>query len=193
MNPSSLSQDELSQLIGLIYEGPLEPVPWQQSLVAIRERLQDNHVTLIVRSSTPEDLGLYVNAGNVTTEGYMSYATHYYALDPFVGLPADQVVTVHEILGEARWLESPLYKEYLAQHDVFHVMGVDIRTTGGDEFRLRVCRPRSAEGFSAADKAFQPTKASLCKTSCSAKKQRKGKKPASICSSYWLLRITSMT
>ena len=82
MNPSSLSHDALSQLIGLIYEGPLEPVPWQQSLVAIRERLQANYVTLIVRSSTPEDLGLYVHAGNVTTEGYMSYATHYYVLDP---------------------------------------------------------------------------------------------------------------
>ena len=154
MNPSSLSHDALSQLIGLIYEGPLEPVPWQQSLVAIRERLQANYVTLIVRSSTPEDLGLYVNAGNVTTEGYMSYATHYYALDPFVGLPADQVVTVHEILGEARWLESPLYKEYMAQHDVFHMMGVDVRTPSGDQCRLYVCRPRSAEGFSAADKAF---------------------------------------
>src|SRR5436309_15918655 len=100
MNPSSLSQDELSQLIGLIYEGPLEPMPWQQTLAAIRERLQANHVTLIVRSSTPDDPGLYINAANATTEGTASYATHYYALDPFVGLPADRVVTVHEILGE---------------------------------------------------------------------------------------------
>jgi len=154
MNPSSLSVDEFSHLIGLIYEGPLESVPWQQSLNAIRERLGANHVTLIVRSSTPDDPGLYINAGNVSTEGYVSYATHYYAFDPFVGLPPDQVVTVHEVLGEARWLESPLYKEYLAQHDVFHIMGVDVRTPDGDEFRLRVCRPRNAEGFSAEDKAF---------------------------------------
>ncbi|MFD2272730.1 hypothetical protein ACFS07_20435 [Undibacterium arcticum] len=82
-----------------------------------------NHVTLILRSSTPEDPGLYINSGNVSTEGFVSYATHYYTLDPFVGLPPDQVVTVHEILGEAGWLESPLYKEYLAQLDVFHIMG----------------------------------------------------------------------
>jgi DNA-binding CsgD family transcriptional regulator len=154
MNPSSLSLEEFSHLVGLIYEGPLEPVPWQQSLVAIRGRLQANYVTLIVRSSTPEDPGLYINAGDVPTEGVVSYATHYYAFDPFVGLPAGQVVTVHELLGEARWLESPLYKEYLAQYDVFHIMGVDVRTPDGDEFRLRVCRPQTSEAFSAADKDF---------------------------------------
>src|SRR5882724_2388679 len=36
--------------------------------------------------------------------------------------------------------------------------------------------------YSAADKVFQPIKACSCKTSCSAKKQRKGKKAVSICS-----------
>ncbi|MFC3106612.1 helix-turn-helix transcriptional regulator [Undibacterium arcticum] len=154
MASSSLPLDEFSDLIGLIYEGPLEPVPWQQSLNLIRERLHANHVTLILRSSTPEDPGLYINSGNVSTEGFVSYATHYYTLDPFVGLPPDQVVTVHEILGEAGWLESPLYKEYLAQLDVFHIMGADIHTPDGVECRLRGCRPRHAKAFSEKDKAF---------------------------------------
>jgi hypothetical protein len=89
MASSALPLDEFSDLIGLIYEGPLEPVPWQQSLNLIRERLHANHVTLILRSSTPEDPGMYINAGNVSTEGYISYATHYYTFDPFVGLPPD--------------------------------------------------------------------------------------------------------
>ncbi|MGH8807737.1 MAG: helix-turn-helix transcriptional regulator [Noviherbaspirillum sp.] len=154
MHSSSLSCDELCHLIGLIYEGPLEPVPWQKSLTLIRERLHANHVTLILRSSTSDDPGLYINAGNVNTEGYVSYATHYYTFDPFVGLPPDQVVTVHEILGEAAWLESPLYKEFLAQYDVFHIMGADIRTPEGEECRLRICRPRDAKAFSEKDKAF---------------------------------------
>ena len=154
MHPSSLSVDEFSHLVGLIYEGPLEALPWQKSLNLIRELLHANYVTLILRPSTPGDPGLYVNAGNVTTEGYVSYATHYYTFDPFVDLPPDQIVTVHEIIGEARWLTSPLYKDFLAQHDVFHIMGVNVRTPDGDECRLRICRPRDGAGFSEQDKAF---------------------------------------
>ncbi|GAB3628795.1 helix-turn-helix transcriptional regulator [Pandoraea terrae] len=154
MDPASLSADELSQLIGLIYEGPLEPVPWQKSLNFIRERLRANYVTLILRSSTPDDPGLYISAGDVTTEGSVSYATYYYSLDPFVDLPPEQVVTVHEILGEAQWIASPLYQEFLAHYNVFHIMGADVRTPGGEECRLRVCRPREAEAFSENDKAF---------------------------------------
>ncbi|MFD2272790.1 hypothetical protein ACFS07_20850 [Undibacterium arcticum] len=115
-------------MIGLIYEGPLEPVPWQQSLNAMRERLHANYVILVLRPSTPDDSGFMVTAGNVTTQAVVSYSTNFYALDPFVGLPPDQIVTVHEILGEARWLESAYYKEYNAPYDVFHVMGGPIFT-----------------------------------------------------------------
>jgi len=154
MDQPALSLDELSHLIGLVYEGPLEAVPWRASLQALRERLQANHVTLILRSSTRQDPGLYINAGNATTEGYVSYATHYYTLDPFAGLPAERVVTVHELLGEARWRESALYREFLSQHDIFHIMGADVRTPDGGECRLRVCRPSGASPFSEHDKAF---------------------------------------
>ncbi|HSW20853.1 MAG TPA: helix-turn-helix transcriptional regulator [Ramlibacter sp.] len=154
MDQPALSPDELSHLIGLVYEGPLEAVPWNSCLSALRERLQANHVTLILRSSTRQDPGLYINAGNATTEGYVSYARHYYTLDPFAGLPEERVVTVHELLGEAQWRESPLYREFLAQYDIFHIMGADVRTPDGGECRLRVCRPGGAPAFSEHDKAF---------------------------------------
>jgi DNA-binding CsgD family transcriptional regulator len=154
MDAHPLSLDELSELIGLVYEGPLEPVPWRTSLQALRERLRANHVTLILRSSTRHDPGMYVNAGDVTTEGYVSYATQYFSLDPFVGLPVEKVMTVLELLGEARWLQSPLYRDFLSQYGIFHVMGVDIRTPEGEECRLRVCRPQDGEAFDEQDKAL---------------------------------------
>ena len=44
-----------------------------------------------------------------------------------------------------------------------------------------------------AAKAFQQTRASSCKTSYNAKNRPKGKKLVSICNSYWLPPITSMT
>lgn len=154
MDSTPLTSDEYSHLIGLIYEGLIEPTPWQQSLNFIREKLGANYVTLIIRPSTPDDRGFMVNAGNTMTQAVMSYATTFYALDPFVGLPSDQVVTIQEILGETSWLESTFFQKFNVFNDTFHIMGADIHTPDGAECRLRVCRPRDAKPFSEEDKAF---------------------------------------
>lgn len=149
-----ISLDVFTDLIGAVYDGLLETIPWQKCLTRMRTELQANYVTLILRPPRAGDHGLMVNVGDVTTEGQISYDSHFYAMDPFVGLPSDRMVTINEIIEEARWVETPFYREFLQPFDVHHIMGADVRTADGGECRLRVCRPRSGPNFSERDKAF---------------------------------------
>lgn len=146
--------DNIDELAGLIYEGPLEAIPWQLALERLRRTLDANHVTLLLQATTPHSQGLVINAGAQATEAVGAYHGQYYALDPFVGLPSDHVVTVGEFLDERSWLESAYYQRFLSGMDVFHILGADIHLPDGGNCRLRVSRPRSALPFSAADKAL---------------------------------------
>ncbi|WP_395407530.1 helix-turn-helix transcriptional regulator [Pseudoduganella sp. UC29_106] len=144
--------EKFSGLIASIYDGLLEPIPWEKCLLGLRSLLEANYVTLILRQPSVGDHGLMVNVGDVTTEGLISYNSHFFAMDPFVGLPGDRMVTLTDILDEKAWLASPFYQEFLKPYDVHRLMGADIRTADGGECRLRVCRGHGAPNFSSADK-----------------------------------------
>ena len=94
---TTVSLSEFSALLGDIYQGPMEQVPWGKALEHIRRQLNANYATLILRSPATDRPGLMVNAsehGGSTLAGETSYNNYYYALDPFVGLPSDRVVTI---------------------------------------------------------------------------------------------------
>ncbi|MGX6569924.1 helix-turn-helix transcriptional regulator [Cupriavidus necator] len=151
----ALGIDEISDLIGLVYDGPLLDIPWQSLLDALRHLLAANYVTLVLRPPSSTSPGLMITSSAVdTTVGTGAYAQHFYAIDPFVNLPNAQVLTVHELIGEARWLESEIYRFFNKPYDVLEIMGVDIRAEHGVECRLRICRPHGSDRFSEADKAL---------------------------------------
>lgn len=154
MDISNITLDEFGNLIELIYEGPFELTPWQQSLDRIRDMLNANYVTLLLRPSTPGDPGIMYIAGDTNEQAVVQYGKTYYALDPFVSLPPGEVHTVHEILGEERWLNSAFYTQFNAPYNTFHIMGADLVMRDGAECRLRICRPHGAAPFSSADKRF---------------------------------------
>ncbi|MCO5397339.1 LuxR C-terminal-related transcriptional regulator [Ralstonia sp. 21MJYT02-11] len=147
--------DALSELIGMVYEGVLIDIPWRTLLDALRHQFSATYVTLVLRPPTDGSAGLLVTSSAVdTTVGTGAYAQHFYALDPFVNLPRDEVVTVQELIGQQQWLESEIYRFFNKPYDVLHIMGADIRTDHGIECRLRVCRSHAAAPFSDADKAL---------------------------------------
>lgn len=151
----SLSLAQFSELVATIYQGPLEPVPWKSALDLLRLHLRASYVTLMLRPPTAEREALMVNAAGdrpVTREG--EYNKYYYALDPFVDLPPDRVVTVEELIGETKWRESEFYKQFLKPLDILHALGADIRTEEGLECRFRVARSHREPPFSESDKAL---------------------------------------
>ncbi|QBR02821.1 helix-turn-helix transcriptional regulator [Paraburkholderia pallida] len=145
---------QFSALMARVYQGPLEAVPWSGALELVRQHLDANYATLILRSPSSDRRGLMVHASGSGIPDEASYNDYYYSLDPFVGLPADRVVTVDEVFGETGWLSSELYKQFLQPADVRYIMGADLRTESGVECRFRVCRKHGAAHFNARDKAF---------------------------------------
>ncbi|MCA3890828.1 MAG: helix-turn-helix transcriptional regulator [Burkholderia sp.] len=152
---SKLTLEQFDALLTKIYEGPLEDVPWGAALEQIRVHLHANYVTMILRWPASGHTGLMINASEESAPltGVASYNNYYYALDPFVNLPADRVVTVDELLGVGVWRNSAMYAEFLQPYDVGYLMGADLRTHDGVECRFRVCRSHRGQAFSAADKA----------------------------------------
>ncbi|MDO8431623.1 MAG: LuxR C-terminal-related transcriptional regulator [Candidatus Binatus sp.] len=149
-----LSLAEFSELVGLIYQGPLESVPFKSALESIRRLLRANYVTLILRPPSSNRSGLMVNAsGDRPVEREADYSNYYYAFDVFVGLPTDHVVTAEELLGR-RWRDSEIYQQFLRPVDVLHALGADIHTDDGVECRFRVARSHAEVNFSATDKAI---------------------------------------
>jgi DNA-binding CsgD family transcriptional regulator len=153
--PEPIAPDELSSLLQLLYQEAMESPPWPKTFEKLRERLHCLHITLLIRPLSSEHLGAMVVTGdNVTEQGTASYKSHFFAVDPFVGLPPDDVVTVQELIGDEEWQRSAMYREYLRPLGIRYLLGADIVTADGLECRLRLTRAEGQPQFSAADKDF---------------------------------------
>ena len=128
-------------------------MPWKSALDLLRRHLRASYVTLMLRPPSADREALMVNsAGDLPITREAEYNKYYYALDPFVDLPQDRVVTVQELIGDANWRESEFYNQFLKPLDILHALGADIRTEDGVECRLRVARPHREPPFSENDK-----------------------------------------
>ncbi len=141
----------LDTILGEIYEGITETPPWKSAIEQLRNVLDAAHVTLMLRPPSAESTGVMINAGDVNEEATASYETHFFAIDPFVGLPEGEVISAEDLLGKDKWLESTMYKEYLSHLGIRHLLGADICTDDGIECRLRVTRSPEGKKFSPLD------------------------------------------
>lgn len=154
--PATLPAGELSALLGLLYQGPAEPVPWSGFLESIRQRLDAVFVTLVLRHPATDRPGLIVNASPYGPHlpGEPSYSEQYYALCPFLDLHPDRIFSADELFGETGWLAHPFYMQYLRPLDLRHVLAANLVTPNGVECALFVCHAHRGQEFEAADKAL---------------------------------------
>ncbi|MBK6348867.1 MAG: helix-turn-helix transcriptional regulator [Proteobacteria bacterium] len=144
--------EQLSELLGLVYESALQPENWTLALAAICRAFDAKYASLIVRpGANDQPGGLIVSAA--AQRQVLDTSKPPLHLSPFNGLTPDRVVTVDDILSEADWRGSAYYRDWCASHDVFHVMAVDIQTREGSVHGLRITRAECAPRFSAADRA----------------------------------------
>ena len=161
---SLLPNPRYDQLLGLIYQGPLEERPWQSALPLLRELLDAQVVSLVLRPPSAEDRGAILNCvrpepgdGDATLadpDAWQSaaYQEEFFSLDPFVNLPADQVVTLEDMLTDAELVESDYYRHYLEPVGLFRILGVDTAEPGGMLARLRFSRRREEARFNEAER-----------------------------------------
>ena len=149
-----VGQAALDRLAGAIYEGITETPPWNTALELMREQLNAAHVTLMLRPPSEESTGVMINAGDVDAQATESYESHFFAIDPFVGLPEGEVISAEDLLGKDEWLKSPMYEDYLKPLEIRHLLGADISTESGIECRLRVTRTPNGKAFSDKEKTL---------------------------------------
>lgn len=147
---------EFSRWVSLLYAGALEPTPWSSLLMALREALHANWVTLILRLPTSTRQALIVNAGPSGVErANDQFSSEYaFAMDAFSGLPDEEVLSVADVLGDANWIASEFYRQFVSPYDIRYMIGADLHTAERVECRLRICRPENQGEFSVADKAL---------------------------------------
>ena len=156
-----LSYDDL---LGLIYEGPLEDRPWQSALPQLRKMLDAQVASLVVRPPSDEDQGAILNSvrpepgdtddtlADPNAWQAASYQEEFFSLDPFVNLPLDKVVALEDVLSDKELEESDYYRHYLQPVGLFHILGVDTAEPGGMLARLRFSRRSDEPRFNAQER-----------------------------------------
>ena len=156
LSAPTLPAGELSTLLGLLYQGPTEPVPWASFLESLRQRLDAAFVTLVLRHPATGRPGLIVNASPYGPHlpGEPSYSEQYYRLCPFLTLHPDRLFSADELFGEAGWLAHPFYGQYLQPLDLRYILAVNLLTPDGVECALFVSRPHAGTDFGDADRGL---------------------------------------
>jgi len=165
MSPRRID-NTFSHLVGLIYQGALEEQPWQSALPALREALDAQVVSLILRPPSAGDLGVILNCVRPDQDRrsdkvaladpndweVSAYREQFFSLDPFVNLPLDKVIALEDILPDKDLVQSDYYLHYLEPIGLFRILGVDTAEPGGMLARLRFSRRSSEARFKSAER-----------------------------------------
>lgn len=136
---------EFSRLVLALNTSILSDDPWREFLLMLRDQTDARYGTLIL---TPPDASLTTMiTPTASSESIQRYLDRYLEIDPFVGLPEGKVATLYEYVGETALKNTTYYKEWIETVDGSHVLGVDLRMSGGYEARLRLTRRRGGEPF----------------------------------------------
>jgi DNA-binding CsgD family transcriptional regulator len=166
--PLSPSQKDYDHLVGLLYQGALEDQPWQAALPVLREALDAQVISLVLRPPSEDDRGVILNCVRPGAEPddpapdmadpsdwqATAYREQFFSLDPFINLPLDTVVSLSDVLSDSKLMASDYYLHYLKPIDIFRILGVDTAEPGGMLARLRVSRRRSEPAFTKRDRAL---------------------------------------
>lgn len=147
-----LSLAEYDQLVGAIQEGAIDKEALTRALEALRVFFRANYVTLILKVTGTDDLGLMLIAGNYKGHGRLCYQAYQEGPTPFGNQPADTVFTELDVLSEADWQQSDYYLKLCRNYDVYHLMGADISSADAGLVRLRITRTHDAPEFDARDR-----------------------------------------
>ncbi|MEH6570903.1 MAG: helix-turn-helix transcriptional regulator [Halioglobus sp.] len=146
----AISVERCSSLLENLYAVLLASKPLLKLLAPVRDAMAAQSAVLVLRRPSELDTGLILSEGlsNPKAEGPDNpYSSHFYKLDPFTNLPEGQVVSMDEFISAEALHSSEFYQQLLQPHDIYHILAVDIRDTGGISASLRLLRSPSQQAF----------------------------------------------
>lgn len=150
---ASQDKDDVGELLGALYNGPLESNPWGNALRLLQDRLQAAHVALITRPPSTDHNSVMVTSGPRDADAELSYDRNFVGADPFATLRDGLVMTPEDIVG-ADWREGVMYRKYLRPLGVHDVLAANLHTDDGAECRLRITRSKDVAPFGNKEKSL---------------------------------------
>ena len=142
----------MNELLLALSRGPVADPPWEEFLRLLGDALGADYVTLVLRAPREGDAGVVINSVVLSPEIFSAYNENYFALDPFVNLPAGDVYTVDEFFVPDEYYASEYYQTYVKDTGIVHLMGADLGDDHGNSARLRFARVDGRENFDAGDR-----------------------------------------
>ncbi len=157
---------DFNHLVQTIYRGAVEQRPWHCTLPALREAIDAQVVSLVLRPPSAGDRGFILNCVRPGCEQAESdavladpgdwevtaYREQFFSLDPFINLPLDSIISLDDLLSDAELMASDYYQHYLKPIGLFRILGVDTGEPDGLLARLRFSRRREEPPFSTRDR-----------------------------------------
>lgn len=140
------SQEQLSLLIGHIYQGSFEDVSWKQTLELLREYLGARFVTLSLVAKTALRQEATINVGPIAFDEFLQYENEYQQYRPNVETRLGEVYTINDWLSLNR-AEFGKFNELLEIGDINHYMGAWVCSLDNVDCFIRVMRARDADPF----------------------------------------------
>ena len=127
-------------------------------LTQLKQLLNLQHATLIVRPPSALDAGLIYTSGDETDIPILgnevgSY-TSLYAQDPLINLPLNKVVTIDEITPRTQLIKSDYYELFLKPINIYYIAGMDWLYEKDSRMSLRFTREETQGPFTDAEKQF---------------------------------------
>jgi DNA-binding CsgD family transcriptional regulator len=149
----------LSDLLCALYGAATSSLPNNKHfLTQLKQLLNLQHATLIVRPPTANDSGLIYTSGEEgdiaafgTEEG--SY-TNLYAQDPLINLPLKEVVTLDEHTPRVQLLKSEYYDLFLKPFNIYYIAGIDWLYEKDSRISIRFTREKTQGNFTEEEKDF---------------------------------------
>lgn len=144
----------MNTLLLALSRGPVADPPWEEFLHLLGEALEADYVTLILRAPRERDAGVVINSVVLSPDVFDSYNENYFALDPFVNLPAGEAYTLDQFMAPDEYYASDYYQQYVKPTGIRHLMGADLGDDLGNSARLRFARTGERDNFSSAERAL---------------------------------------
>lgn len=127
-------------------------------LTLLKQMLNLQHASLIVRQPTATDAGLIYTSGNeadIATFGTEHDAyTSLYIQDPLINLPLKEVVTIDDITSRTELMKSEFYQLFLKPFNIYFIAGIDWLYEKNSRISIRFTREQAQGKFTEDEKAF---------------------------------------
>ena len=144
----------LSEVIGAIYDGVLDPSVWPQVIEPVRAYVQADSALLRVYGSHWGSVLQSMSAG-FDPAFQDAYRLEFIHEDPIVpildALPLGRMIILDQELPFSRLQGTRFYQEYMKAQDKRHVLGGPLLRVGGSSVMLGFQRAHDAPAFTARD------------------------------------------